>query len=613
MPYYSDTPTIGTVIEALNNYTVEDLKKLIPLLQTTEKAGRKAELVQVISTYLQKNNLRQLWQRLDKTQQTAIAEVVHSSESQFNRHHFKAKYGELPNFGQINAYDSMVQPSLLKLFFYGQDIMPEELKYSLKAFVPEPPKITLKTGSNLPTFVEKERISFDWKDNKTTSSDKVSLEIRLMEKSAFNDLRTLLRLIKAGQISVSDKTKLPTSGTQTLISNMLSGGDFYIDPVEKSEEFYQQVVGSIRAFSWPLIIQAADLAELSGKKLRLTLAGEKAFSNCSEKTIKAIWKKWLKTTIFDEFRRINEIKGQTGKGEKGLTALSTRRQAIANGLADCPVNHWVQIDDFFNYLIASRKSFIVSRQPENLYICEAGYGSLHYLGEKWTILEERYTLCFLLEYAATLGVIDIAYIHPSGSRENYTDLWGTDDFDFLSRYDGLKYFRLTPLGAYCLELTNTYTAADLEIRPVFKVLPNLEIVITDHSITASDLLVLEQYAKKFSDNTWQLNQDKLLIAIAAGHVVSEIQAFLQSGCGHPLPETVIQLLKDIQQKTESLQAKGTGRLIECVDVSLAVLIANDSRTKKYCLLAGEKSLIVPLELESKFRSALQKLGYILPK
>ncbi|HUM89999.1 MAG TPA: hypothetical protein PLM32_01285, partial [Candidatus Competibacter sp.] len=58
---------------------------------------------------------------------------------------------------------------------------------------------------------------------------------------------------------------------------------------------------------------------------------------------------------------------------------------------------------------------------------------------------------------------------------------------------------------------------------------------------------------------------------------------------------------------------GTARLIECADTVLATLIANDSRTKPYCLLAGDRYLAVPAESEARFRGALRKLGYGLPK
>ena len=69
----------------------------------------------------------------------------------------------------------------------------------------------------------------------------------------------------------------------------------------------------------------------------------------------------------------------------------------------------------------------------------------------------------------------------------------------------------------------------------------------------------------------------------------------------------------MQSRSGSLKDVGTGRIIECSDPALAALIANDSRTKKYCFLAGESRLVVPVASETKFRNALQKLGYSLPK
>ena len=62
----------------------------------------------------------------------------------------------------------------------------------------------------------------------------------------------------------------------------------------------------------------------------------------------------------------------------------------------------------------------------------------------------EFMLCLLLEYAATLGLIDVALIPPAGARRDYGGLWGTDELVYFSRYDGLMYFRVTPLGAYCL-------------------------------------------------------------------------------------------------------------------------------------------------------------------
>ena len=95
--------------------------------------------------------------------------------------------------------------------------------------------------------------------------------------------------------------------------------------------------------------------------------------------------------------------------------------------------------------------FEVTHDPWSLYICDPQYGSLGYDGYGgWNILKERHLLCLLFEYAAPLGMIDIAYEHPAGARGDFHGQWGTDDLTFLSRYDGLRYFRLTTLGEFIL-------------------------------------------------------------------------------------------------------------------------------------------------------------------
>ena len=94
-----------------------------------------------------------------------------------------------------------------------------------------------------------------------------------------------------------------------------------------------------------------------------------------------------------------------------------------------------------------------------LYLVDPQYGSLGYAGyADWPILEGRYTLAVLFEYAGTLGLVDLDYTDPVGARDDYHGNWGADDLDYLSRYDGLRAVRLNALGAYALGLTGNHQA-----------------------------------------------------------------------------------------------------------------------------------------------------------
>jgi hypothetical protein len=610
MPYYQQNcDTFATIAEAMNKQTVDQLKQLLLHLPTTERPTRKAELVALIQQYLQGQELKALWKQLDPLQQAAIAEVVHSIDNQFEAVRFQAKYGQLPDFGSRDRYGTQKKYSKLGLFFYGYGyVMPEELKQRLRDFVLPPIEVKLKSILEIPPTIEQNWQQFN------QQVEEIPLEVGLRERSAPQELLAVLRLIEAGKVSVSDKTRLPSAATLKTITALLEGGDYYSDIQKKDNPPAYQEIGSLRDFGWAMLVQAGGLAELSGKKLQLTKAGQKALITPSEKTLKSLWKKWLKTKILDEFRRINEIKGQTGKGQRSLTAAVGRRAAIALALSDCPVNQWVAVDEFFRYIKAGDYNFELTRNPWNLYICEAEYGSLGYEGfHNWSMLQGRYVLCLLFEYAATLGMLDVAYISPVAARDDYRNNWGVDDLEFLSRYDGLMYFRLTSLGAYCLDLEVDYIPAPLEMRPVLQVLPNREIVTLGDKLKPADILTLDLYADKVSDAVWRLDLPKLLKVAAEGRRVEELAEFLKARTSEPLPQTVEQFLADVQLRSRSLKEVGTARIIECTDSALAALIANDSRTKKYCFLAGERLLVVPVEAVNQFQNALQKLGYSLPQ
>jgi hypothetical protein len=120
---------------------------------------------------------------------------------------------------------------------------------------------------------------------------------------------------------------------------------------------------------------------------------------------------------------------------------------LEKALAACPAQQWITVEEMFRLIKASANSFQVTHDPWKLYIGEQRYGSLGYDAHyTWEALQGRFTLAFLFEYAATLGVIDVAYIPPAGSRNDFHDRWGTDDLSCLSRYDGLMYLRINSLG-----------------------------------------------------------------------------------------------------------------------------------------------------------------------
>lgn len=553
-------------------------------------------LVGAILQSLAGDGLRPLWDHLDHMQRMAVAETAYALDGLFDGNRFRAKYGRLPDFTikeNGRRHSNYGPPTALGLFLYYRDgcySLPDDLRARLKAFVPEPEPVTLNTIETLPEMIGENRLT-----------------VRHTERDALVDLSVLLRLTDQGKILVSDKTSLPGSATLCLLTESLAGGDFYA--LKPKQDQWDQQIGPIKAFSWPLLLQAAGLVHRTGSKLALSAAGRKALASSPASVVRAIWNKWLKSNLFDEFNRVDVIKGQKSKG-RVMTALAPRRAAINEILRLCPDAEWIGVDDLSRFMQATGDTFDVTHNPWKLYIGDPQYGSLGHDGyHSWEILEFRYLLCVLFEYAAALGIIDVAYIEATGARNDFGDLWGTDDLKFLSRYDGLAYFRVTPLGAWCLGSVEDYTPSPLQSNVKLSALPSLQINVIGGNLSTEESLMLDSWAVQATDNSWRLDRQKAVGAIEKGHDVAELRAFLQTREDQPLPETVESFIKITEKQGKALKISGTALLIDCENEQIAATIAARQEASGLCLRAGDRQLVVRLENEEKFRTLIRILGF----
>jgi hypothetical protein len=423
--------------------------------------------------------------------------------------------------------------------------------------------------------------------------------VRLTEQESQANVHAVLQLCASGRLRCSEKTRRPSAATVSAVAQVLAAGDFF--PHE-----------AIAAFAWPLLIHAGGLAEQAGSRLQLTARGRAALSKPGAETVRQLWRRWVSHGLIDEMSRIEAIKGQ--RCANVLTALKPRRQTVADALAGCLAGEWITVDELFATMQGEGLSPKIARSERGLwrlYLVDPEYGSLGYAGfSDWSLLEGRYTLCVLFEYAATLGLLDVTYTDPAGARDDFRGNWGAEDLDCLSRYDGLRAIRINALGAYALGLASTYQATG-GTEQELKVLPNLDIVALGE-ITVGDRLVLDAYAERTSDRVWSLTATALLAARDTGRSLEELRRFLGNRCHTELPSTVTTLIDDVARRASRLRDLGMTQLVECADPVLATLIANDRRLRTLCRLVGDRHLAIPPEHGTAFRKGLRTLGYALP-
>lgn len=584
-----------TLRDTLTRLSVDNLKALTRLLPGFQLAKRKDDLVNYLHTRLIGDDLTSLWASLDGTQKSALAEAVHDLQGQYQPIRFQAKYGAAPLFetGARYSGSSDNKRSGLCLFIYhlyseGICVLPSDLQTRLLEFVPPPPPLALASTAAL--------------------AQSEGLTQRLTEHEALLELKVMLRTLEHERIAVSERTGLPSSSTLRLLSGKLPAGDFY-PWVEKLGKWDQQV-GPIKAFAWPMLLQAGGLAVRNGSRLSLSPAGIKALTAPPADILRTLWQKWLKTTVLDEFSRIDTIKGQTSTS-RVMTAVAPRRRVIEKALQQCPAQAWVEVDKFSRFMQASGLDFEVTHDPWDLYICEREYGSLGYSGSHdWSILQSRYISALLFEYAATLGMIDVAYFDPRGNKgdKGFRHLWGADEFLYLSPYDGLSHFRLNALGAYVLGHTDSYQPQAVASDARLQMLPSLSVKVVRGNLAADAALLLDTWAQVIQPGSWLLDRQKALAAIEKGHPIDDLRRFLQSQDDMPLPETVESFINRCERDATALKLGASAVLIECRDTDTAQTIAKHKETRTLCLQAGPKTLVVSSDQLEKFRAGVHVLG-----
>jgi len=197
-------------------------------------------------------------------------------------------------------------------------------------------------------------------------------------------------------------------------------------------------------------------------------------------------------------------------------------------------------------------------------------------------------------------------------RGTTSTVWGTDELPYLSRYDGLLYFRINAFGAWCLGITKKYTPQATVQRIAMRLLPNLDVVAIDPPMRPGDRIILDRVAEQRSDHVWAMTQAKILTAVESGFAVGQLREFLEARVEMPLPQTASVFLDDLQRQTTMLRDLGAACWIECVDSTTAMLLANDRKLRKLCELSGANRLVFLAKDETAVRRVLRELGYMLP-
>ncbi|AMO58435.1 hypothetical protein GZ77_19050 [Endozoicomonas montiporae] len=571
---------------ALETETVETLKKCyVTYFGVKPKQVRKAWLTEAMAEGLSDEALvKPYFQNLSELEKSLVKESVFNYKGLVERGRFEAKYGDFPEdderYGMFYYGPGIAKP--LSVFFYSVDRydsssvkIPDELQAVLKRFIDEPEVDALPVDTLPETLPD-------------------GYQVFEREQVAQSEFHSLLMLLQNKQIKVSDKTGVASLATLKKVTKEVH--EYYDDESCREAKGMQYIA----SFGWLRMMGNSKFT----KQSKATLVQAKKTSSHFSENIKDIWDQWVSNRKFDEFNRINNIKGQTGKGKRYFTDVVNRREDIIGYLKDCPQGKWINFSDFSKYLFLTGSELEITTESHYLYIYNSDWGEFY--NAAWDQLEALYLRCFLVEYAATLGLVDVVMAAPNEEGVYYDDF---GDMECLSRYDGLRFFRLTPLGSYVLGLTDSYESKSPERKATSLSIHRQGRIVFDSKPEPWEQQFLSLYAGKSKETDWKLSRKKIMEATQVGGSVEELKTFLIDRESQPfLPEDCEGLLKQAEANREGVKLQSHALIMTCKSKEIVDLIMNDKVLSKWCQCLGKLQIVIPENKEKAFRDSLNELG-----
>jgi len=576
--------------EILYQKTVDQLKQLAQLADDCHKITRKDDLVGCIrAMMLSPAALRQLWRQLDDLAQKAVTSAYHN-DGEFNEAAFVAQYGQLPARPQHEWWSWRYQPILLDLFIYDT-ILPSDLIPVLQDLVPPPERFQVQGLTNAPKVVM------------SAHGAVIALMAAETEQIGLHDLTAYLRLVAQGALGISTSSRKITLSSIRKIVDSLMAEDFLPLPDKyRANE-------TIRPSGLDVFARGAGLVTDHSYGLQLTETGQQYYQSQDPEILLEAFERWTQTGTFDELSRISALKGLGARATR-LTQPTTRREAIIEALSWCPVNVWIDIQDFYRAVKIWHFDFDVETTfYSNLYVGSQEYGML-YGDDYWTIIKGLYINVVLWEYLGTIGAVDLLYTNPeeAGFAES-VDIYYDESY---SLFDGLKYFRINNLGAYLLGQAGEYVPSQPLAPAIFTISADRTVTITQpDAFTPNDQYQLVLMAEPLENGHYRLDTQRILTALEEGHDWQYLVDFLRDRHDGLLPDKILAWLEEIRENSQVFKKGETALFIKVQSAEVAEMVMADSILRKFCKQIDSRILVIPANKEKAFRKRLKELEYVL--
>lgn len=293
---------------------------------------------------------------------------------------------------------------------------------------------------------------------------------------------------------------------------------------------------------------------------------------------------------------------------------------IANllGLLRClPVNKWVRAENLHKYVYfreidlklvsnyaAERYLYFQKKTAfESFYDKEREYITTDYYYREAIIIPLINASMF---FFAGLGLLDIAYDAPENSKLKEKDK------EYLTLFDGLRYIRLSDLGAYITEQKSDYKVESKNNNKTDVILDEERLIVTLSGNDKLKKLLLSSMADKIGENLFKLSYSSVFKDCNSKRDVEKKIETFKNEISNNLPQKWIDFFADLLSRHNPLEFCPSLFVYKIADnKELIRLIAKDEVLKKYILKAEDYHIVISKSNFPIVKKRLESFGYLM--
>ncbi|NSW92531.1 MAG: helicase-associated domain-containing protein [Firmicutes bacterium] len=524
--------SLKAYLERMGTYGGKDtLPYFLKLAGIKTSQRKKAEMVSILDKYLSdEQNIIRIWNILNPFEKELVEEYVRAGgrlDSSEIKHILEKHGRERKSYHYGYLVEQFDDYSPARLFFVPYSI-PAPIFNILKKLV-KPLEIRYTALERLP------------------DRDIIDKELVIRESFEKDFINTIM-LINNAKLKATKGSNLPVKSAVLKINEalenkeVLTSGFSSMDDIRTVEQT-NRIYGICRLLSEAGIVEESDGMLIIGSRAKEFLK-----LNLAEKC-DMLLKAYIRSEVIYELDRIREIKIKTSMRPN----FKTCRELILKYLLGCPVNKWIKMNEFLKYIKKMDRNFLT-----NVVGSIDSYDDYYryYTGrtQDWEEIEGRFIEIMFFEYLSVMGIVDVALVEDS-------DEYGNTEFF------SVKYFRVTPLGAYVLGMTDNYNLNEKAEKSGFIVQPNYEIIVSEGSMKHNHILFFDKFAEKISEDTvsiYKLSFKAAVNALDNGISIREIIDYLKENSENNIPENVLLTLEEWERESKRIKIR-TVTIIECDD------------------------------------------------